>query len=97
MSCSRHPKHSGTKRRVTGDWSDFLGTTAEIASVSYTLPSGITAPDTPEKTTTTETNWYTGGTDGNEYEVEVEVTTNESPTRIEVHQVFIVVDDTCDC
>ena len=94
MSCDKFTKNVGTTRRITGDWSAFLGTGVSISSVAYTVPSGITQ-GTPSSTATTETNYYSGGTAGQEYTITIAVTTDESPARIEAHDIVLAVQSNC--
>lgn len=57
----------------TLDWSTWLGADT-IASVAWTLPSGITL-ETQSNTTTTATAWISGGSAGVTYRVTCRITT----------------------
>ena len=94
MSCDRFVKAVGTTRRITGDWSEFMGAGVSIASVDYTVPSGITAANS-SNTGTTETNYYSGGVEGQEYEIVATVTTDDSTPRIEAHSIILAVESNC--
>lgn len=70
---------SGT-RRIILDWSTYLGT-SEVSDATWTVPSDLTAAN-ESVTTTTTTNYFSGGVDGQEYEIKCCITTNDSPARI---------------
>jgi len=55
------------------DWSDWLGSDT-IASVTWTVPTGIVKASQAE-TTTTATAWISGGTAGTEYAVACKIVT----------------------
>lgn len=58
------------------DWSDWLDTDT-IASVAWTVPTGLTN-DSSSETSTVATIWLSGGTVGNVYTVTCRVTTAAS-------------------
>lgn len=75
----------------TLDWDadDWLGTDT-IATVTWTLPAGITSAST-SATTTTATNFLSGGTAGTDYDVACKITTaggrtDERTIRLQVRQ-----------
>ncbi len=93
MACTVFQKDPDGKRRVIVDYSDWLGA-SQIASVAWTVPTGITASgDT--NSTTTATNYFSGGTDGQEYTIKCCATTNDSPTRIKCCTFAIQVQAGC--
>ena len=94
MSCDRFVKAVGTTRRITGDWSEFMGAGVSIASVTYIVPSAITAAN-ESITSTTETNYYSGGVEGQEYEIVATVTTDDATPRIEAHSIILAVEANC--
>ena len=55
------------------DWSDWLGTDT-IASVTWTVPTGITKTS-QTNTTTTATAWMSGGSVGSDYALGCKVVT----------------------
>lgn len=57
----------------TVDWSDWLGTDT-IASVTWTVPTGVTKAS-QTNTTTAATAWISGGTAGSDYSLGCKVTT----------------------
>ena len=77
------------KTPIPLDWSDFLGD-AEISTVTWEADSGITLSD-ESNTSTTATNYVSGGTLGNDYNLRCTVTTNESVARIESRSIEIRV------
>ena len=94
MSCEVFEKDADGKKRVIIDWSTWLGS-SEIASVAWTVPSGLTDTGEATNTTTTATIYLSGGTDGQEYAVKCCITTNDSPTRIKCQTFHIAVQSTC--
>lgn len=73
------PKDPAEIMDWTIDWSPDLETSETIATVTWTVPSGITSV-IENNTTTTSTIKLSGGTGGNEYIVECVITTNQSRT-----------------
>lgn len=71
------------------DWSDFLGS-AQISTVTWEADSGITLSD-ESNTTSTTTNYVSGGTKGNDYNLRCTITTNETVARTESRNIEIRV------
>jgi len=57
------------------DWSDWLASGETIASVSWTVPAGISAEDYDETETLT-TVWLSGGTADTDYNIACKITTS---------------------
>lgn len=57
----------------TVDWSDWLGADT-LASVTWTVPTGVTKAS-QSNTTTTATAWISGGTAGTDYSLGCKVVT----------------------
>ena len=93
--CPRFIKDVSDKRIVTGDFSEWLGE-AEIASAAWTVPSGLDAANESFDISTV-TNYFSGGTDGQEYTVKVTVTTNDSVARLKSHSFVLAVEANCKC
>jgi hypothetical protein len=71
----RKKKDPEAKINYTVDWEPWLPTGATIASVVWTVPSGITEEASSE-TTTTATIQLSGGTAGAAYNIECKITTS---------------------
>jgi hypothetical protein len=96
MACDRFQKDVSDTRRITGDWSGFLGATAQISSVAYTVPTGITATgQSVGANGLTETNYYSGGITGKEYTIKTTMTTDETPPRIKSYSYILAVETNC--
>ena len=92
-SCEQFTKDPDGKLRVIVDWSAWLGS-ATIASVAWTVPSGLTEAAT-SNTTTTATVFLSGGTDGQEYTVKCCITTDDAETRIKCRSFHVAVESNC--
>lgn len=96
MSKDRFIKDISDTRRITGDWSLFLGATALINSVVYTVPAALTAAnDSIAADGLTETNFYSGGVNQTEYTIKATITTDESPPRVKSHSILLAVEANC--
>lgn len=73
---------------VTFDWAAWLGDSAQISSVAWDVPAGLTSEST-SSTTTTASLYYSGGTAGTTYTIRCRVTSNESPARIDDRSVTV--------
>jgi len=93
MSCDVFTKDPGGTRRVIVDFSDWLGS-SEISSAAWTVPNGITAANSSE-TTTTATNYFYGGAEGQEYTIKVCITTNETVARVKCVSFLLRVESDC--
>lgn len=60
-------------------WLDLVSDT--ISSVTWTIPADLTASN-QSNTTTTATTYLTGGTRGQVYRIDCQITTAASPARI---------------
>ena len=71
------PKDPSDTRKVTIDWSAYLRTGATISAASTpTVPTGITCAATSFDSTST-THTLTGGTAGEDYEIEARISTSD--------------------
>ncbi len=95
MTCPRFKKDPSDKRIITGDFATWLGT-ANISAVAWTVPTGLAAAN-DSFTDKTVTNYFTGGENGQEYEVKVTITTNESVARLKSQSFMLEVESGCDC
>lgn len=76
----------------TFDWSDWLQEGENITNASVETESGLT--ETSEGfNTTAVTVWVKGGTVGESYEVTCEITTDNSPARIDQRTILITVQE----
>ena len=76
------------------DWSSWLDDTPEtISSHTITVESGLTK-DSDSESSGIVTAWLSGGTAGQRYKVECEITTSES--RTDERTMIIVVQEFCD-
>ena len=80
-------KDPDAKLDYTVDWTSWLGSDT-IASVSWTVPSGITNVST-SNTTKTATIWLSDGTVGKSYNIACKITT--TATRIDERTITISV------
>ncbi|MEE9158934.1 MAG: hypothetical protein V3U60_11170 [Gammaproteobacteria bacterium] len=94
MSCEVFQKDIGGTRRVIVDYSSWLGS-SEVASAAWTVPSGVTQANS-SITSSTAINYFSGGTDGQQYEIKVCITTNDAAPRIKCVTFLIDVRATCD-
>jgi len=69
------------------DWAAWLDTDT-IATVTWTVPTGLTQTAV-SNTTTTSTIWVSGGTVGQVYEVGVRITTAGGRTQDETFRIRI--------
>jgi hypothetical protein len=74
----------------TMDWTTapWLSGSDTIDTSTVTVESGITL-DSSSNTTTTQTAWLSGGTDGSAYEVEFKITTVGGRTGVRTLRVFV--------
>ena len=82
------PKDPTATLDYTWDWSAWLTGSDTIASVSWTIPSGLTKTNSTN-TATTATVWVSGGATGTAYVVECEITTTQG--RITSRAIQLVV------
>lgn len=94
MSCTVFQKDIGGTRRVIVDYSSWLGS-SEIASATWTVPTGITEANSSE-TTVTAINYFSGGTDGQDYEIKVCITTNDAVPRVKCVTFQIDIRSSCE-
>ena len=71
------------------DWSRWLVSGDTIASVSWTVPSGITNDHT-SNTTSRATIWLTGGTPGKSYQITCHVVTAAGREDDRTFQITVV-------
>jgi len=81
------------KRRVIIDWAGWLDT-SEIASSAWTVPTGLTESDGSD-TATTAINYFSGGVEGQSYDIKCCITTNDSPTRVKCFTFTLNVEVAC--
>ena len=93
MSCQVFQKDVDGKRRIIIDWSDWLDG-SEVASAVWTVPSQLTESSSSKSVTTT-TNYFSGGTDGREYEIKCCMTTNDAVPRIRCITFSIEITERC--
>lgn len=95
MSCARFKKDPNDKRIINIDFSDFMGSGVSIASVVWTIPTGLTESNSSE-TATVATNYLSGGTLHREYQCKCTITTDDSPTRIKSQSFLVEIAGDCD-
>ena len=71
-----------------GDWSDWLGSDTIVTS-TWTVPTGLTK-DSDTATTTTTTVWLSGGTLGEQYDVEACIETAGGRTACRTIRISVV-------
>ena len=71
-----------------GDWSDWLGSDTIVTS-TWTVPTGL-AKDSDTATTTTTTVWLSGGTLGEQYDLENCVETSAGRTACRTIRIHVV-------
>lgn len=81
-------------RKVTVDFATWLGTGSSISSVAWTVPSGLTQENS-SNTTTAAVNYFSGGTEGQEYEVGCTITTGDSVPREKTQRFLVRVESCC--
>ena len=84
------PKDPDATVPFTFNWSAWLGDSAEISSVAWDVPAGLTQ-ESASSTATTATVYLSGGTAGSTYTVRCRVTTNESPARVDDRSLLVRV------
>ena len=84
------------KRIITVDFATWLGVGPQISSVAWAVPSGLTEAD-KSNDTTTATNHFSGGEDGDEFEVAVTITTDEAVPRDKTQRLQIQIETGCNC
>lgn len=79
----------------TMDWTLWLNDVADtIASFVLTLPTGITSPASSiDGTLKKVIMWLAGGTAGQKYTVECEITTNSTPPRKDARSIVLKIKD----
>jgi hypothetical protein len=82
------PKDPHATLDYTVDWSDWLAAGETLASVTWTVPAGLTQADAAQTATQAQI-WLTGGTAGASYTVACRVTT--SAGRIDERSMLIAV------
>ena len=80
MSCHEFVKDPLDKRIINIRFATWLGATPTILGVAWVVPAGLTESD-DSFTDTVATNYFSGGSLDEEYEVACTITTNESPAR----------------
>jgi len=86
-------KDPDSTKKLVWDFSDWLGT-ATIASVAYTVDSGITVAN-DSNPNTTATNYVSSGTLDGEYFIKCTITADDTVPRIESRSMQIRVVRTC--
>jgi hypothetical protein len=74
------------------DWSDWFTGEEEIASVTWTVETGLTNVTT-SYTGTTATIWLSGGKAGRSYKVSNRITTDSSPARTDERTFTVSVEN----
>lgn len=74
----------------TVDWTSWMASGDSIASVAWTIPSGLTQVSS-SNTNTTATVWLSGGTVGQSYSVKAKITTSSVIPRIDERTFTIIV------
>ena len=72
-----------------GDWSDWLGSDTIVTS-TWTVPTGLTK-DSDTATTTTTTVWLSGGTLGEQYDLEACVETSAGRTACRTIRIHVAL------
>lgn len=93
MSCKTFIKDVSDKRKMTIDFSGWLDG-ASIFSTSWTVATGITQSNS-SFTSSSAVNYFSGGTDGQEYEVACAITTDDVVPRIKTERFLIAVENRC--
>lgn len=88
MTCPVFEQDPLDTRIVGLNFGTWLGADAEISAVSWVVPSGLTESDS-FFTATVATNYFSGGTDGEEYEVSCTITTDETIPREKTQRIII--------
>lgn len=84
------------KRIITVNFATWLGSGPLIASVAWAVPAGIAEAD-KSNTPTTATNHFSGGDDGDEFEIACTITTDEAVPRDKTQRFQIGVQTGCNC
>lgn len=95
MSCSKFRQDVLDKRIYAINFSNFLGSGVNIATTSWDTPSALTISDTGNDGTTA-TAYFSGGVEGEEYEVSCTATSNETIARKFTHTFLIEINDNCE-
>jgi hypothetical protein len=95
VACDRFIKDVSDKRIITGDFSEWLDD-ANLDSVSWTVPSGISSAN-DSFGAKTATNYFSGGSDNEEYTIKCTITTDESVARVKSHSFILAVESNCGC
>jgi len=82
-------------RRITINFSAWLGSGPVITTAAWVVETGLV--DANETfTTTTATNYFSGGTENVEYEVAVTITTDDAVPRKKTQRFLIKIEKTFD-
>ena len=96
MSCPLFKQDVLDKRPKTIDFgSKWLASGAQISTVAWTVPAGITQSDSSNDGTTA-TNYFSGGTKDEEYEIACKITTDETPAQEKTQRFRILIESGCD-
>ena len=79
MAIGAYVKDPNAVLDYTVDWADWLASGETIATVTWTVETGLTK-DSNTNTNTTATVWLSGGTDGTKYTVACKIVTSASRT-----------------
>ena len=90
MSCPILTQDPLDTRLVTVDFSDWLDTGVSILSVSWSIDSDLTESGS-SATSTAVSNYISGGSDGEDYECSVSITTDEATARVKTQRFIIRV------
>jgi hypothetical protein len=93
--CPVKRKDTLDKRLISIDYATWLAASAaNIATVAWAVPSGITAAD-EAKTSSLASNYFSGGTDGKDYEIACTITTDEAVPRLKTQRFLLRVLNGC--
>ena len=93
MTCAVLRQDPLDKRAIVVNFEDWLGS-AEIDSAAWEVPSDLTAESSSE-TNTTATNYFSGGTEGQEYIIACTITTNEAVPRKKTQRIKLKIRNSC--
>ena len=101
MACETWVQDILDKRLYEVDFVEVLGSTISIASVSWDVPSALTAQYTTEAASISGTkvkNYLSdsASSEGSTYEVSVTITTDETIARKFTHTFKVKIADNCD-
>lgn len=91
--CHTFQKDPLDKRKMSIDFEDWLGG-AGIAAASWTVPSGITEASS-SFTTSVAVNYFSGGTEGQSYEIACTITTDDPVPRLKTQRFVVEVEKDC--